>query len=306
MYRAVSLLPSATETVCALGARECLVGISHECDHPPEVSGLPVLTASRISAEGSSREIDARVREALVSDALSIYTVDVEKLGTLSPDVILTQDLCDVCAVSLDDVRAAVARMAHLTDVRVVSLRPTRLLDIFEDVTRVGKALSLPQEAACLRACLESRLRWIAEKSSAAAWRPRVASVEWIEPLMLGGTWMPELIEIAGGSPVGVTAGHPAPTLVPGQLRELAPDVVVIKPCGFPLGRALQESEAISRGILAELNADARVYVTDGNAFFNRPGPRIVESVEILAACAHPGVFPDFGEKHRAVIHPLR
>ncbi len=306
MIRVVSLLPSATETVCALGARERLVGVSHECDHPPDVRGLPILTASRISVDGSSREIDARVRGALVQDALSIYTVDVEKLGSLSPDVILTQDLCDVCAVSLDDVRTAVRRMAHLADVRIVSLRPTRLEDILGDVERIGEALARAREGTTLRADLETRLRSIAVRASSAQARPRVASVEWIEPLMLGGTWMPELIEITGGVAVGAIAGRPAPTLEPGDLRELAPDVVVVKPCGFPLDRTLKESDAIARSILAELGSDARVYVTDGNAFFNRPGPRIVESAEILAACTHPEVFGDLEDKHSGVIHRLQ
>ncbi len=306
MFRAVSLLPSATETVCALGARECLVGVSHECDYPPEVRGLPVLTASRISVEGTSRDIDARVRGALVEDALSIYTVDIERLGALSPDVIITQDLCDVCAVSLDDVRTAVRRMTHLADVRVVSLRPTRLDDILGDMERIGEALGRPREGAALRTDLERRFRSIKERTSAAPSRPRVATVEWIEPLMLGGTWMPELIEIAGGVAAGAEAGRPAPTLEPGQLRKLAPDVVVIKPCGFPLDRTLQESNAIARGILAELGSEVRVYVADGNAFFNRPGPRVVESAEILAACTHPEMFADFGDKHREAIHQLR
>ena len=304
MVRAVSLLPSATETVCALGALECLVGVSHECDHPPEVRGLPPLTASRISVEGSSGDIDARVRGALVEDALSIYTVDVERLGALSPDVILTQDLCDVCAVSLDDVRTAVARMAHLSDVRLVSLRPTRLEDILGDVERIAAVLERPREGAALRTELDSRLRSIARRSSALS-RPRVASVEWIEPLMLGGTWMPEIIEIGGGLAVGATAGRPAPTLEPGELRALAPDVVVIKPCGFSVDRALAERDAMARTILSEVDAGARVYVTDGNAFFNRPGPRIVDSAEILAACTHPEVFADFGEKHRESIRRM-
>ena len=306
MTRVVSLLPSATETVCALRARECLVGVSHECDYPPEVRGLPILTASRISVDGSSRDIDARVRGALVQDALSIYTVDVEELGSLSPDVILTQDLCDVCAVSLDDVRAAVRRMAHLADVRIVSLRPTRLEDILGDVERIGEALTRAREGTRLRADLETRLRSIADRASSAPSRPRVASIEWIEPLMLGGTWMPELIEIAGGVAVGATPGRPAPTLEPGELRKLAPDVVVVKPCGFPLDRTLKESDAIARSILAELGSDTRVYVTDGNAFFNRPGPRIVESAEILAACTHPEVFGDLEDKHFGVIHRLQ
>ncbi len=196
--------------------------------------------------------------------------------------------------------------MAHLADVRIVSLRPTRLEDILGDVERIGEALARAREGTRLRADLETRLRSIADRASSAQARPRVASVEWIEPLMLGGTWMPELIEIAGGVAVGATAGRPAPTLEPGELRELAPDVVVVKPCGFPLDRTLKEGDALARSILAELGSDARVYVTDGNAFFNRPGPRIVESAEILAACTHPEGFGDLEDKHFGAIHRLQ
>jgi iron complex transport system substrate-binding protein len=306
MARVVSLLPSATEIVCALGAAKSLVGVSHECDHPGEIRGLPAVTASRISVVGSSRDIDAQVRGALLPDALSIYTVDVEKLGALRPDVILTQDLCEVCAVSLDDVRSAVARMARLDDVRIVSLRPVRLEDVLSDVERVADALGLAESGESLRAGLASRLRAIAARAGPTASRPRVVSVEWIEPLMLGGTWMPELIEIAGGIAVGASAGRPAPTLEPGALRELHPDVVIVKPCGFGLDRVLEERDAIERSIVAELSVETRVYVTDGSAYFNRPGPRIVESAEILAACVHPEISPDFAEKHADVICRVR
>ena len=302
--RIVSLLPSATEIVCAVGGEAELVGISHECDFPDQIRDRPVLTRSRLAAGGTSRSIDSAVR-AVLGDALSIYAVDEERLAALAPDVIVTQDLCEVCAVSLDDVRSAVARLAHRDDVRIVSLRPTRLDDVLTDVEWVALAVGRPTEGRAVRAELERRIAAIAERARRAPHRPRVASVEWIEPLMLAGTWMPELIELAGGIPVGVTAGAPAPTLEPGELAALAPDLVLIKPCGFTLERTLEERDVIERAIAQHVGAAVPIHLTDGSAFFNRPGPRLVESLEILAACLHPALFGDLADKHAAVIHRL-
>jgi iron complex transport system substrate-binding protein len=300
-------LPSATEIVCALGAADDLVGISHECDFPEAVRGRTVLTRARIEVGGSSRAIDAAVRE-VIRDALSIYAVDDARLAALGPDVIVTQDLCEVCAVSLDDVRAAVARLAHREAIRIVSLSPTRLGDVMGDIERVAAGIDRAVEGARVRAALEQRMRAIADRAARAASRPRVASIEWIEPVMLGGTWMPELIELAGGVAAGVAAGAPAPTVSPAALGELRPEVVVVKPCGFSLERALAERDIIERTIVAAVVAavpGARIYVTDGNAFFNRPGPRLVESLEILAACTHPALFEDLAVKHAGVIVQL-
>lgn len=299
--RVVSLLPSATELVCALGAGDALVGISHECDFPAEVCGRRVLTRPRIDVCGSSGAIDAAVR-AVVQDALSIYEVDAGALAALEPDVILTQDLCEVCAVSLADVRAAVARLAHREGLRIVSLSPTRVADVLADVERVAAALGLEARGAQLRAALSARLTAIGARAAAASAKPRVVSVEWLDPLMLGGTWMPELIALAGGEALGAAAGSPAPTITSERLTELRPDVVVVKPCGFTLARALEERELIERAVVAPLAGRVRVYVTDGSAFFNRPGPRLVESLEILAACIQPDLFRDFARAHAAVV----
>jgi iron complex transport system substrate-binding protein len=293
----VSLLPSATEIVCALGAADQLLGISHECDFPEAIRDRKVLTRSRISADGSSQSIDTAVR-AVIQNALSIYAIDEAALAALQPDVIVTQDLCEVCAVSLDDVRAAVARLSNRSQVRIVSLRPTKLHDILDDCDRVAAGLGV--DGSALRRDLERRIQAIAARAAKATNRPRVASLEWMEPLMLGGTWMPELIELAGGVAAGAAAGEPAPTVSALRLRELQPEVIVAKPCGFSLPRALQEKDVLARAVAG---VDARVYVTDGNAFFNRPGPRIVESLEIMAACVHPELFEDFARKHAAVIH---
>jgi iron complex transport system substrate-binding protein len=303
--RIISLLPAATEIVCALGASESLVGISHECDFPEAIRDRPVLTQSRIDVHGSSRAIDTAVR-AVIRGALSIYSVDDQRLGELAPDVIVTQDLCEVCAVSLDDVRAAVARLVHREHVRIVSLRPTRLEDVLGDVERVAIGIGREAQGTVVRAVLTERIRVIASRAALASTRPRVVSLEWIDPLMLGGTWMPELIEFAGGIAVGATAGQPAPTVDPRTLAELRPDVVVVKPCGFSLARTLTERDLIERAVIDVVGAAARVYVTDGNAFFNRPGPRLVESLEIMAACVHPALFADRAAAHASVIRRLK
>jgi len=304
VMRIVSLLPSATEIVCAVGAQAELVGVSHECDYPEAVRSLPALTAPRAPAEGSSAAIDRAVREVL-TQALSFYSIDQNKLAALSPDVIVTQDLCEVCAVSIDDVRSAVARLAAREKVEIVSLRPSRLGDVWNDVERVGVALGRAEAGRQARAELERRVGAIAERARQAHTFPRVATIEWLEPLMLGGTWMPDLIALAGAEALGVEAGAPAKTLTPAELVALAPDVVLVKACGFSLPRVLQEGAALEYALPRELFSRARVYATDGNAFFNRSGPRLVESLEILAACVHPALFSDLWAKHAAVITRL-
>jgi iron complex transport system substrate-binding protein len=301
--RVVSLLPSATEMVCAVGAEGDLVGVSHECDFPESVRRLPVLTSTRLGTLATSREIDEAVR-SVVGEALGLYAIDERKLAEISPDVIVTQDLCEVCAVSLDDVRSAVARLAGRASVSIVSLNPTRLDDVLGDVERVGAAVGRGREASRVRAELQARIRAIEERAKRATTRPRVVSIEWLEPIMLGGTWMPELIELAAGTAARARAGEPAPTVTREELAALAPDVVLIKPCGLDLERALGERGAIE-SIQDAVGCRARVVVTDGSAYFNRPGPRLVESLEILAACVHPELFPDFARAHAAAMLTL-
>lgn len=297
--RVVSLLPAATEIVCALGARERLVGRSHECDFPAGIEALPVLTSSKVPASKSSRVIDRDVR-AVVRDALGVYDIDVEALRRADPDVIVTQDLCDVCAVSLDDVRAAVR---HLTksSAEIVNLRPLQLADIWRDIDNVARALAV--DARALLAQLAARIDGVSARARQLPRRPRVLTIEWIEPVMIGGTWMPELVALAGGEALVTRPGDHAPTLALDQLRALAPEVVLIKPCGFDLERSRSELDVVRR-LLGELRhwpavADGAVWLADGNAYFNRPGPRIVESLEILAACVHPPEFADLAHEHR-------
>ena len=210
--------------------------------------------------------------------------------------MIVTQDLCEVCAVSLDDVRSAVARLAHREQIAIVSTSPTRLAHVLDDLVRIGRALGRDGES--IRTALQVRIDAIAARARPS--NTRVVTLEWIEPLMIGGTWMPELVELAGGIPVGAIAGGPAPTISPAELRTLDPEVVIIKACGFTVERTLAERATIERDVIAHTNA--RVYVTDGNAYFNRPGPRLVESLEITAACIDPESFGDFATKHAGAI----
>jgi len=292
--RIASLLPSATEIVCALGARADLVGRSHECDFPPDVRHLPVLTSARVGPLPSSKAIDRAVREVL-RDALSIYEIDLDALRLASPDAIVTQDLCDVCAVSLSDVRSAVARLAR-QDVAIVNLHPTRLADIWADISRVAEAIGRTRSAAELISSLRARVDGIGSRAQRLGSRPRVLTIEWIEPAMIGGMWMPELVTLAGGEPLVTAPGDHAPTCSLDRLASLEPDVVLIKPCGFDLPRTRAELPALRDALPPGWRA--RTYLADGNAYFNRPGPRIVESLEILAACIHPEAFEDFARKH--------
>lgn len=310
--RIVSLLPSATEIVCALGARGELVGVSHECDHPGDVVGLPVLTSPKFGKQSSSAAIDGAVRD-VVREALAIYDIDTQRLGELAPDVIVTQDLCDVCAVSIQDVRAAVARLAHRDSIEVVSLSPTCLDDIWADVRRTAQALGRRADGERVVEQALARIEAVrgraARAAAASGTRPRVLSIEWLEPVMVGGMWMPELIDIAGGTPMVTQPRDHAPTLSRERLEALDPEVVLIKPCGYPLAESFRELALLPRVLPWDRwNAVAagRVYLADGNAYFNRPGPRIVDSLEILAACIAPDAFADFRAAHAPAVRRIR
>ncbi len=299
--RIASLLPSATEIVCALGARGELVGVSHECDHPADVRELPRLTSTRLEPAAASAWIDRDVRE-LLRTAAAVYELDVARLEELAPDVIVTQDMCDVCSVSLPQVERA-ARDLFGARCRVVSLHPLRLDDIWRDIVRVGEAIGRASEADQQIQLLRGRMSAIATRAKRATTRPPVLTLEWIDPPMAGGTWMSELVVLAGGTPMVTEPGERAPTLDVHSLRALepAPEVVLVKPCGFDLERSRRELATL-RALLAPMPwpaaRDGNLWLADGNAFFNRPGPRIVESLEILAACTHPELFADLARKH--------
>jgi iron complex transport system substrate-binding protein len=291
--RVVSLIASATEIVCALGARDLLVGRSHECDFPPDVARLPSLTEPKFLVTGASYDIDARVK-AILQEGLSVYRVDAQKLETLKPDIIVTQDHCEVCAVSLKDVEAALSAWGGRR-VEIVSLKPNALADIWEDIAKVARALGRERQGERLVEQLKARMANIAERSGAARTRPRGAMIEWIDPLMAGGSWMPELVQMAGGENLFGVAGQPSPWLDWDQIVVADPDVILVHPCGFDMARTLQEMPRLERRPgwheLKAVRRD-RVFVADGNQYFNRPGPRIVESLEILAEIFHPELFP--------------
>jgi iron complex transport system substrate-binding protein len=268
-----------------------LVGRSHECDYPLSVADVPVMTRARFTL-GTSSEIDAMAR-ATLADATSIFEIDAAKLAAAQPDVIITQDLCDLCAVSIDDVRATVARMSRRDDVRLVNLGPLRLADVFCDVKRTADALGRHDAGVALVERLEARVRDISAIARSAAQRPKVLALDWIDPLMVAGLWMPELVELAGGTPLLAKAAQPGRTLDARDLAAVDPDVVFVAACGFDVARTLEEADVLRARLPSHWRAvrSNRVYVADGNAFFNRPGPRLVESLEILASTIHPHAF---------------
>ncbi len=298
--RVVSLLPSATEIVCLVGGRPNLVGVSHECDFPAGVEALPRLTASKVSLSPSSLQIDQDVRK-LMTHALAVYDIDTEELQRLAPDFIVTQDLCDVCAVSFADVERACNEL--LPEARIVNLHPTRWSEVMDDIARVAEAFGVPARGAAELVELERGRAAVAARAAAIGTRPNLLTIEWLDPVMVGGTWMPELVAWAGGNALVTETGQHAPTLTKEQLAALdpAPDVVLVKPCGFALERTFGERDVLS-AIFAGLDWPAvkrgAIWVADGNAYFNRPGPRLLDSLEILAACTHPAEFEDLAEKH--------
>ncbi|MBM4016573.1 MAG: hypothetical protein FJ293_16635, partial [Planctomycetes bacterium] len=239
--------------------------------------------------------------------ALSPFALDGALLAALAPDVVITQDLCDVCAVPRAAVEAALARVAGRR-VALVTLSPWRLDDLFRDLAAVARALGREREGAAVAAAWRRRLDAVARRAAAALHRPRVVTVEWLEPVMLGGTWMPELVALAGGEAVGARAGEKAPQPNSAELDRLDAEVVVVKPCGYPLPQTLAEAATIRSALpLARWPAGAlgRVFVADGSAYFNRPGPRLVDSAELLAALVQPALFPDFAARYAGAFAPF-
>lgn len=271
--RVISLIPSSTEIVCALGYGDSLVGRSHECDYPETVQALPVCSSPKINTNGSSREIDERVKQ-IVKEALSVYQVDTEMLKKLAPDVIVTQAQCEVCAVSLKDVEQAVCTWLDAKP-RLVTLSPNSLEDIWQNMRDVARALGDPQKGETLAAECRERMRCVCEKVGLGSPHPSVVCIEWIEPLMAAGNWMPEMIEMLGGINLFGTAGEHSPWMSWEVLRQKDPDILVIMPCGWDMDKSSQEMKTlVSQPGWGDLKAvrQARVYLTDGNQFFNRPG----------------------------------
>jgi iron complex transport system substrate-binding protein len=301
--RVVSLIASATEILHALGAGDTLVARSHECDWPASVLALPAVTSARFDTSGSSLEIDGRVK-SLVADGLAVYAVDADALRRLAPDVILTQDQCEVCAVSLADVERAICSWTE-RPAQVVSLRPHTLADVAADIGRIAEAIGTPQTGTRLVGAMQQRLGAISAAVAGRS-RPRLAFVEWIEPPMSGGHWMPELIAIAGGIDLLGVAGANSPWITWEAVAAADPDAILVAPCGYDVARTAAEMLVLDgHATWQALRAvrEGRVYLADGNAFFNRPGPRLVESAEILAEILHGDAF-DRG--HAAAGHWIR
>jgi len=290
--RVISLLPSATEIVHALGCGAQLVGRSHECDFPDEVRKLPACTKPQIDPAASSSEIDRQVK-ARLQQALSLHQIDIATLRSLQPEVILTQAQCEVCAVSLTEVERAVADWTG-SSTRVVSLSPQRLTDLWSNITTVAETLGVSEQGRVLVKQLKGRVADVIMKMAPLKRRPSVACIEWFEPLMAAGNWVPELVELAGGLSLFGEAGKHSPWLNWEAVQEHDPEIFVAMPCGFDLERTRRELPSLSsRPDWTKLRAvrDRRVYLVDGSQYFNRPGPRLVESLEILAEMFHPEIF---------------
>ena len=292
--RIVSLLPSATEIVCALGLEDALVGVTHECDYPPSVAGLPKLTSSRISHEQmTSREIDHAVRSQLDGHG-SIYELNEKLLHELKPDLILTQELCDVCAVSYKIVQQA-ARLFD-ADIPVVSLEPNTLADIFANIRTVGELTGRAAKAEQVVNTLAARIDWIAAGVADAEKRPRTLMLEWLEPPFTPGHWVPEQVAIAGGDPSFGRAGHPSTTTTAEAIQAYSPEVVVLIPCGYYKEDILKQLETtrlpVGWNALPAVEQN-QVWAVDATSYFSRPGPRVVDGAEILARILHPEIFDE-------------
>ena len=293
--RVLSLLSSTTEIIYALGCGDRLVGRSHECDYPEEVSELPICTIPKFNVDGTSREVDDEVK-SLVQSALSIYYINEKLLKELKPDIIFTQSQCEVCAVSVSDVENALKNITGLSS-RVISVEPNSIEDIFNDILTIAEILNVRKKGKelveSIKAKIDNTEKIVYQKSS-----PSIAAIEWIDPLMAAGNWVPQLIKVAGGKNLFGEAGKHSPWMKYNDLVEQDPEIIIVMPCGYDIKKSLIEIKTLeSKKGWGSLKAvrNRNVYITDGNQFFNRPGPRIIESLEILLEIIH----SDFSEfKH--------
>lgn len=287
--RVVSLLPSATEMVAALGALESLVGVTHECDYPAVVRSRVRVTSTAVDVRGAPGTVDAQVR-ALTHAGTPLFTLLEDRIRDLRPDLILTQALCEVCAVMEGDVRALAARLSPAPS--VITLSATSLEGVFDDIARVGAALGIADEADEWALGARARLRAVHETLKAArAPRPRVAVIEWGDPLYAAGHWMPEMVKRAGGVDVVAAPGAHSVTVRMEQLRAADPEVIIIAPCGYDLPRAVADGERLLALPDWQWARTRRIFAIDANAFASRPGPRLVDGVEILARLFNPSLF---------------
>lgn len=288
--RVVSLLPGATEMVAALGKLDALVGVTHECDHPSQVTRLPRVTGTAVDVHAAPGTVDAQVRE-LTAVGAALFTLNEERFRELAPELILTQALCDVCAVSETDVRALAAHLDPAP--RVVTLDARTLDDVLGDVMRVGEALGAAAEAAAWVHDARARLRHVHDTLKAAkAPRPRTAVIEWGDPIYAAGHWMPEMVKRAGGIDVLAEPGQHSVPVALERLREADPDLIVFAPCGYGLDRAVEEAQRLLQHPDWEWARARRAWAIDANAFTSRPGPRLIDGVEVLARMVAPALFP--------------
>ncbi len=290
--RIVSLLPSCTEIICKLGYREHLVGISHECDYPNSISGLPVLTKARLSTEGTSIEINQSVTD-LLQRGLSVYDVDASLLKSLSPDIIVTQAQCEACAVSLDQVQDIVSNWT-LNQTEIISLEPNTLNEVWLGFDIIAKTMAAPESSSILKSEINERFKLLKDKLKGTEQKPTVLCIEWIEPIMVAANWVPELVGLAGGRNVMSVSGADSNFCSWDEIKKTNPDIIIMMPCGFGIKRTLEDIHFLQniKG-WEELKAvrGNKVFVVDGNQYFNRPGPRLVDSAEILAEIIHPDYF---------------
>ena len=289
--RICSLLPSATEILYALGLGDAVVGVTHECDSPPEARKKPPLIRPRVDLQASPAAIDREVTE-LVSRGESIYAVDAELLASLAPDLIITQDLCHVCAASPEDLATALTRFSKRP--RILSLTPHSLADVWEDIRRIGEATGRRRDAQGLAITLAQRVAAI-EMRVAAALRPRVLCLEWMGPFYIAGHWVPEMAAKAGGEDVLGRAGEPSFRATAEQIAETAAEIIVVMPCGYSSRRAGDEfnfQELPTSWNNLPAIRDKRVFAVDANSYFSRPGPRLADGVELLAHLLHPQLVP--------------
>ena len=290
--RIVSLLPSCTEIICKLGFREHLVGISHECDYPNSISGLPVLTKARLSPEGTSIEINQSVTD-LLQRGLSVYDVDASLLKSLSPEIIVTQAQCEACAVSLDQVQDIVSNWT-LNQTEIISLEPNNLNEVWLGFDIIAKTMDAPESSSILKSEINERFKLLKDKLKGTEQKPTVLCIEWIEPIMVAANWVPELVGLAGGRNVMSVSGTDSNFCSWDEIKQTNPDIIIMMPCGFGIKRTFEDIHYLqNRKGWQELKAvkENKVFVVDGNQYFNRPGPRLVDSAEILAEVIHPEYF---------------
>ncbi len=290
MVRIVSLLPAATEILYDIGAGDSIVGVTHECDFPPEASRKPSLIRPRVDPNAAPGEIDRQVRE-FIARGESIYAVDAELLSRLAPDLIVTQDLCHVCAAAPEDLAAALARLPIERAPRVVTFTPRSLADVWQGIREIAAAAGIPAAGATLASRLEKQSAAIHRAVREVRARPRVLCLEWFEPPYVAGHWVPEMVRLAGGADVLGREGEPSFSVTWSQIADAKPDVILLMSCGYDLQRNLDVWSATS--LPAEWNnlpavRKAQIYAVDANAYFSRSGPRLIEGLALLASLLHP------------------